>query len=1157
MLPVDHAQRLAALDPLRSICVTAPAGSGKTELLSQRVLKLLARAQQPEEILAITFTRKAAAEMHHRIIAALQFALEHDEPEEGHKKLTWQLAKDALKQNDSLGWNLLSNTSRLKVQTIDSLCASLTRQMPILSAFGAQPKIADNAQPFYQAAVHSLLESLETNSPVADDLATLLVHVDNNFSKLERLLITLLSKRDQWLLHIGISHDPAVAKERLETVLQQVHRDVLTALHLKLLPIAPELLPLLDYAGCNLQWQKTDSIATVLAGIIELPNCHSSSVKEWQAIAELLLTKGDGWRKTVNKSTGFPTETIDGDKTLAKALKAKFIEVLGVVADCDGLQDKLIELRKLPAAEFSAGQWQILESLSRLLPMLVAELQLVFQQQGQVDYSQISMAALQALGDGLNPTELAMKLDYRLSQILVDEFQDTASTQFQLLQRLVEGWAEYNINNPETPNTLFIVGDGMQSIYGFRQANVGLFLEARKQGVNGLLLDDLPLTVNFRSDPAVVSWVNDTFSKSFPAEENLARGAVPFEHADAFNQARENSAIQVLGFSSEQARLDEAEKVVDIINQFQSSTPAGSIAILVRSRGHLLDIIPALQAAGIAWSATDIDALDSYSCIQDLLSLSKALSNLADNISWAALLRTPWLGLNNADIHSLLANEPSSVFIALTSAHQNNALSNHGQKRLAAVAAIFNAAITNRQRLPMRSWVEGVWMDLGGAACVASSDEFAIVDDFFDLLETHQQGEAVIAMSQFEQAVQQLYAKPIVSECNLSIMTIHKSKGLEFDCVILPGLARAGRSDDKELLLWREYLSTDDSHKSHGGLLISPLGASGDVEDLTYQHLRFEQAQSSQLENTRLLYVAATRAVSQLYCLFTVQPDAKTGEPKPPAKGSLLSNAWLALEEQVQWSQLNSVDNKDVTQFGLDFDSAENESSLLRLPADWQAPSMSSPNPLSDFYLDNTFDDLVDNTPELQPDMLPASIGTITHWVLEILAVQGLMFWRDMSQLEQQQWLEALLHHHQISNILWPTIIDRVVNHVNNTLDDEQGRWILDPTHVASRNELALLSNFAGLFKQKVIDRCFIDANHDVWIIDYKTSQPQSDESKEQFLQREASEYRAQLQDYKLHLSVYLPEMIAENKLELEPSQLSIRTALYFTHYPHWMELEL
>ena len=129
----DAEERQAALDPTRSFIVQAPAGSGKTELLIQRYLKLLQSVEAPEQILAMTFTRKAAGEMRSRILLALQKAAAEPEPEREHEQQTWDLARNALLQDREKGWNLLLNPNRLQVQTMDSFCASLVRQIPILS----------------------------------------------------------------------------------------------------------------------------------------------------------------------------------------------------------------------------------------------------------------------------------------------------------------------------------------------------------------------------------------------------------------------------------------------------------------------------------------------------------------------------------------------------------------------------------------------------------------------------------------------------------------------------------------------------------------------------------------------------------------------------------------------------------------------------------------------------------------------------------------------------------------------------------------------------------------------------------------------------------------------------------------------------------------
>src|SRR5258708_25056461 len=141
----DQAQRDRALDPSRSFIVQAPAGSGKTELLIQRFLALLGRVDRPEEIAAITFTIKAAAEMRLRAFDALRAARDQPRPEAPHEASTWDLARAALVRNDALGWELEESADRLRVQTIDALCMSLTRQMPVLSQFGGQPDIIEAA----------------------------------------------------------------------------------------------------------------------------------------------------------------------------------------------------------------------------------------------------------------------------------------------------------------------------------------------------------------------------------------------------------------------------------------------------------------------------------------------------------------------------------------------------------------------------------------------------------------------------------------------------------------------------------------------------------------------------------------------------------------------------------------------------------------------------------------------------------------------------------------------------------------------------------------------------------------------------------------------------------------------------------------------------
>lgn len=162
-LAEDRAARERAL-ALASFIVEAPAGAGKTELLTQRYLRLLATVEHPEEVLALTFTNKAATEMRDRILRSLETAASGVLPVEPHKQLTFRLASQALARDAERAWGLLDHPGRLRITTLDALCASLARQMPYLSRFGSQPGVAEDAEAHYAAAARRTLEMVEALS---------------------------------------------------------------------------------------------------------------------------------------------------------------------------------------------------------------------------------------------------------------------------------------------------------------------------------------------------------------------------------------------------------------------------------------------------------------------------------------------------------------------------------------------------------------------------------------------------------------------------------------------------------------------------------------------------------------------------------------------------------------------------------------------------------------------------------------------------------------------------------------------------------------------------------------------------------------------------------------------------------------------------------
>ena len=198
----DRRQRTAAVDPRRSVIVQAPAGSGKTTLLVERYLALLGVVEEPEEILAITFTRKAAAEMRQRVLRFLEPGFETEEPHEQAAAEKARAVADKVER-----WNLTASPDRLMIRTIDSFSHYLARTMPVASRLGPVPQPADNTGALYRRAARRMLEALEGDD-ISSDLEQLLLWRDHRTQDIEDLLVSLLAKREQWLRVLGVTGRP-------------------------------------------------------------------------------------------------------------------------------------------------------------------------------------------------------------------------------------------------------------------------------------------------------------------------------------------------------------------------------------------------------------------------------------------------------------------------------------------------------------------------------------------------------------------------------------------------------------------------------------------------------------------------------------------------------------------------------------------------------------------------------------------------------------------------------------------------------------------------------------------------------------------------------------------------------------------------------------
>jgi len=1107
LLREDGQNRERALD-IESFIIEAPAGAGKTELLTQRFLKLLGQAEEPEEIVALTFTNKAAGEMRERIQQSLHNARDGQAPPEAeHKRKTFDLARAALKRSEDRGWQIDIQPGRLRLTTIDALCASLARQMPLLTRFGAQPGLAEDAQRHYAEAARRTLEHLESSGEHAEAVAIALGYLDNDVTRLASLLAGMLARREQWREVAKLDHPESAINDAAQAMVDEALAQVAEVLDEDW---QQRLMPLARFAAAQLG-----------GGILQdwteplLPD--AGQLPLWRALTDLLLTQKDEPRKTVTVNVGFPA---------GKEFKSQKDALLEILAALDARAvGALQRLRELPQPDHAHDA--VVRALVRLMKLAAAELWLVFREQGEVDFGELAARAIDALGDELDPTDLGLRLDYRIRHLLVDEFQDTSPLQIDLLKRLTAGWQTGD------GRTLFAVGDPMQSIYRFRKAEVGLFLRAAQTGIGGLRLTPLRLSRNNRSCPEVVDWINAHFPAVFPPHDDPVRGEIRYRPFAATRATLPQAGVVVHPLlldaqaDEEAAARREAQAIIELIAAERQAGPQRQIAVLVRARNHLAALVTALrrqaaqcppqEQADWRFTAVDIEPLVERQAVQDVIALTRALHHRADRLNWLAILRAPWCGLTLADLFALAGDDQAATIWSLMHDTERLArLSADGQQRLGHLRTVMAEALAGQGRQRRRIWVEDAWKKLGGPQCLAHAGELLDVQAFFKRLDALDAA-GRFAIDTLEDDMAGLFAAADAqADGRLQLMTIHKSKGLEFDTVILPGLHRKTSGNDAPLLAW-DSISLPEGER----LLAAPVNPrrAGEAAPSLYDFLQKLEKQRKENEEARVLYVAATRAIRCVHLVGAVsrKESANGAEIAPPSAASPLGRLWPVLEAAFAEAGQGTQGKTETAVF--DSPLAEFVPQLVRqqkpqVPAAWQAPTLS---------IDSAYRE------EPATNALAAALGTLTHACLEQIA--GHVEDWDAARLANLQpaaerWLASRG---------WPQAESasgaaRVIGILRTALNSADGQWVLRAREGAVA-ELALSKVGAGgtamnTLETRVVDRSFID-NGVRWIIDYKTADLGTHASEAE-LATHAGRFRAQLQAYAiLFADESLPQRLA------------------------------
>jgi len=1077
----DHAARRRALDPGRSFIVEAPAGSGKTELLTQRLLRLLDCVELPEQVLAITFTRKAAAEMRQRVVETLRAANLPAPDVPPHRRESIELARAVLQRSARLGWSLTEQTQRLRILTIDALNMSLARQLPLLTGGVVSVRVADSADHLYRQAARRTAESIADDGPVGAALRQLLEIADNSLTTLEAWLAAALPQRDRWIRELGSAAGASLAA-RVEANLGRLHRA--HAEHLETLAGRD------DTAALHALLEERRATATQASG----SNEPGDRPELWPEAAALLLTVNGTWRQRFTRREGFGSD-VAGRREALESLQARFRATAG-------MHEALAAVAGLPPHRLDEGQRLALDALLPLLKRLLAELKLVFAASECVDHAELALAAQEALGAVDAPSDLLLALDRRIEHILVDEFQDTSHLQWGLLERLTAGW------QADDGRSLFLVGDPMQSIYRFRDADLSLFLRAGQQGIGEIRPEPLRLALNYRSASEVVDWANTTFPALFPGEIAAVASGPRFSPAISARGSEAGAGVTVETLRVDQ-HDEEIARVVAIVKAEREQYPTQSIGILVRSRTHLIGLRAALARERLNAQAVEIDSLADTELGLDLIALTAALLHEGNRLAWLSLLRGPCCGLTWEDLHRLIDGGGERTLRELIEdPARRDRLSADGRERAAWLAERLHRAHGLRAGLSLGAWIRECWLLIDGPACVADPDELRIADSYFLQIEGLARNGDLDDPATLQASFARSSLNSVARQSGIEIMTIHKAKGLEFDTVVLPGLSRGSGRDNPKLLLLQDIILPTSERLC----LLAGIAAK---DDPLLRFLRRAGRAEERLERSRLLYVATTRARRRLHLLATLR-----GHDSRPHADSLLALLDAPAAARVPVPDAAGDDPES--------DAGAGEPELRDVPLERLRFGDAVPWPQAAIAGSEAESRL---RPEFEwAHPAAAQVGTLIHRELQRLCELAALAGKPVPPQAALGRFRRELALLGIDSEDLGAAAERVSEALDRVWSDPVGRDILHPWPEAW-SELAMSWRGRDRIEHLRIDRSYVDASGLRWIVDYKTGRHLGAEV-EAFLDSEVARYRPQLERY------------AEAVAAIDPRP--IRVGLYF-----------
>ncbi len=1101
-----------AIDPSKNIAVFASAGTGKTHLLIHRILKLLLSDVAPANILAITFTRKAASEMQERLMKVLEDWAGFSDKELiiALKDLAHTCDKLSIAKARNLYETILFSDYDIRISTFHAFCQDILKRFAIHANVPTGFHLIESTENIKQEARESLFRKAQhpDEAHLSDNIHLLLRHC-STVNNLNAALDTFIDSQNDWRSFVeGQSDAVNYASENIRRSLfnkQEIieHGEFYITLRKDLLQYQSYLL-----------LHDNDTNKKNHALISKFLNLEPYSDKNIEIITSVFFTKEEKPKykkpnKTLEKKLG--TRNYDDFMVLHERLVALISEQLDLM--------KKKNLFQLNQAWFYVGN------------KLLGEYQKLKFNRNILDFDDLEWHTYELLNKHENASWIQYKLDQRIEHILIDEFQDTNPTQWNLLLPLLEELAASLDENSN--KSLFFVGDTKQSIYSFRRANPQLQATASTWAKEKLQAQLLETDLSYRSSPVIVNFVNSIFDNlAEPLIENYTTHQANFTdmwgHVEIFpliakeitdNEPKKSTEslntfrdplLESRGRTELDTHYHEGQMVAKNIKQLIAKPIAihtsegtraarySDVIILTRNRNHLFSFELALREHGINYRSVSEGDFLSQLEVQDMLSLLTYLIQPHNDLALAQTLRSPCFAASDEDLMQLSSYMRNQIDDSKNiSWHEklNKYSDAHPDSLLAKANSLLQEFSLLANKIPVHDLLDKIFFKLNiykryTNSCPSNKRE-QVHTNLTHLLQLTLDVDAgrYSSIQSFLESIQETKidgpsidtkSQSAPQEDAVQIMTTHGAKGLEAPIVFLIDTATVP-SQQRAYNTMINWPSRSNKPKE-----FFIFGRKKDI-DLKTQSKLDASSQKNWNEELNLLYVALTRAKQYLF-ISGVEP----------AKGH--SKSWFSvINSALQKAGKNLKDGSVKISYG------KSPTIIAPTTSDRESVELKSEYNLHEPFKSKDKTSDINSISDEQADY-----GTLVHKIFELIDEQSIS---DIEILK--------LHvENSIARNISTNEFNSAIKEVENCIQTNDLSMLFNKTNKHKiLNEVPICINQSNNVITRIIDRLILTDN-EAWIVDFKTTQQATNKN----LAQVATQYKKQISEYIYAVKKLYPE---------------------------------